>query len=195
MTFKSRITIYIRQKYQVHSVRREGWMLMKTTTSRKRKDSQRGAAMLEATAIILLMLGLLFLVVDLSLALFTKATLQEAAEAGVRFAVTDRVASGQTYMNDSIKQVVQQNSLGMLSGANGACKIAINYTNAVTGQPSTGNPGDVVEVSVVGYNYKPIGILKSSSPISITASSSDVLEACPLAGCPPVADPTPPTCP
>jgi Flp pilus assembly protein TadG len=168
---------------------------MKITGGKNKNNSERGAAMLEATAVILLMLGLLFLVVDLALALFTKATLQEAAEAGVRFAVTDRVASGQTYMNDSIIQVVQQNSLGMLSGSNGACKIAINYTNPVTGLASTGNPGDIVEVSVVGYNYKPVGILKSSSPISITASSSDVLEACPLAGCPPVADPTPPTCP
>src|SRR5580698_397158 len=157
---------------------------MKITGGKNKNNSERGAAMLEATAVILLMLGLLFLVVDLALALFTKATLQEAAEAGVRFAVTDRVASGQTYMNDSIIQVVQQNSLGMLSGSNGACKIAINYTNPVTGLASTGNPGDIVEVSVVGYNYKPVGILKSSSPISITASSSDVLEACPLAGCP-----------
>jgi Flp pilus assembly protein TadG len=164
-------------------------------TGKNRKETQRGAAMMEATAIILLMFGLLFLVVDIALALFTKSTLQEAAEAGVRFAVTDRLASGQNYMNDSIVQVVQQNSLGMLNGTNGACKIGINYTNPVTGLASTGNPGDIVEVSVVGYNYKPVGILKSSSPISITASSSDVLEACPLAGCPPVANPNPPTCP
>jgi Flp pilus assembly protein TadG len=168
---------------------------MKAIAKRNGKDSQRGQSLIEATAITLLIFGLLFLVVDLALALFTKSTLQSAAEAGVRFAVTDRLASGQTYMNDSITQVVQQNSLGMLAGANGACKIAINYTNPVTGLASTGNPGDVVEVSVVGYTYQPVGILKSSSPISITTSSSDVLESCPLAGCPPVANPTPPTCP
>jgi len=149
---------------------------------------------MEATAIMLLMFGLLFLLVDLSLALFTKATLQQAVQAGTRFAVTTRLATGQSYLNDSIVQVVQQNSLGMLNGANGACKIAIGYTNPVTGAASTGNPGDVVEVSVVGYKYNPVGILKSASPISIAASSSDVLESCPLAGCPPVANPTPPTC-
>jgi Flp pilus assembly protein TadG len=45
----------------------------------------------------LLLFGLLFLVVDLSLALFTKATLQQAREAGVRFAVTDQLATGQSY--------------------------------------------------------------------------------------------------
>jgi Flp pilus assembly protein TadG len=141
------------------------------------------------------MFGLLFLVIDLALALFTKSTLQEAVESGVRFAVTDRLASGQAYMNDSIVQVVQQSSLGMLSGSNGACKIAINYTNPVTGLASTGNPGDIVEVSVIGYHYSPVGILKSSSPITIGASSSDVLESCSVAGCPPVANPKPPTCP
>ena len=55
--------------------------------------------MVEATAIILLLFGLIFLVVDLSLALFTKAALQEAVKAGVRFAVTDQLTSGTSYMN------------------------------------------------------------------------------------------------
>lgn len=168
---------------------------MKPVASRKRKQSERGNTLIEVSAIMLLMLGLLFLVVDLSLALFTKATLQSAVQAGVRFAVTDRLGSGQSYMNDSIVQVVQQNALGMLNGANGACKISISYFNPVTGAASTGTGGDVVEVSVTSYNYTPIGILKSASPIPITASSSDVLEQCPLGGCPPVANPSPAACP
>jgi len=151
--------------------------------------------MVEATAIILLLFGLIFLVVDLSLALFTKAALQEAVKAGVRFAVTDQLTSGTSYMNDSIVQVVQQNALGMLNGSSGACQISIKYFNPVTGAASSGNGGDVVEVSVVGYNYTPVGILKSASPISITASSSDVMESCQLTGCPPVVNPNPPTCP
>ena len=167
---------------------------MKTAPSRTRNDSQRGNTMIEATAIMLLMFGLLFLIVDLSLALFTKATLQQAVQAGVRFAVTEQLALGQSYVNDSIVQVVQQNALGMLNGPNGACKIAINYFNPVTGAASTGTGGDVVEVSVVGYKYTPVGILKSASPISIAASSSDVMESCPLGGCPAIANPTPPTC-
>ena len=168
---------------------------MKTAASRKRNASQRGNALVETTAIILPLLGLMFLIVDLSFALFTKATLQEAAEAGVRFAVTTRLASGQSYLNDSIVQVVQQNALGLLNGANGACKISINYFNAVTGQASGGTGGDVVQVSVAGYTYTPVGILKSGSPIPITASSSDVMESCPLTGCPPVTNPSPPSCP
>jgi len=144
--------------------------------------------------ILLLMFGLLFLVVDLSLAVFTKATLQAAVHAGVRFAVTEQLATGQNYLNDSVVQVVQQNALGMLNGSNGACKISINYYNPVTGAASTGTGGDVVEVSVTGYNYTPVGILKSAGPISLSASSSDVMESCPLGGCPAIANPAPPVC-
>jgi hypothetical protein len=163
--------------------------------NRLQDKSERGSFLIEASMITLLMFGLLFLVTDICMALFTKATLQEAVREGVRFAVTDRISSGQSYMNDSIKQAVQQHALGMLNGASGACKITINYYNPITGQPSSGTGGDVVEVSVVGYTYAPIGILKSASPISITASSSDVLEPCPLGGCPTVSNPKPPVCP
>ncbi len=168
---------------------------MKPDSGAASQHGERGSYVVEASAITLLTLGLIFLVVDLSLALFTKATLQQAVQAGTRFAVTDRLGSGQSYMNDSIVQVVQQNSLGMLNGASGACQISVNYFNPVTGQASTGTGGDVVEVSVKGYSYSPTGILKSSSPIPISASSSDVLEQCPLGGCPPMANPKPPVCP
>ncbi len=48
---------------------------------------------MEGTAITLLLFGLLFLVVDLALALFTKATLQSAVRAGVRLAVTEQLGS------------------------------------------------------------------------------------------------------
>ena len=169
-------------------------MPMRIIASQGRQVNQRGNTLLEASAVALLLFGLMFLLIDLALALFTKATLQSAVREGVRFAVTERLASGQSYLNDSVVQVVQQNSLGLLSGASGACKIVVSYTNPVTGAASGGVGGDVVEVSVVGYNYQPIGILKSGSPIGITASSSDVMENCPLLGCPPATDPNPPSC-
>ncbi|MGA2592906.1 MAG: TadE/TadG family type IV pilus assembly protein [Bryobacteraceae bacterium] len=164
-------------------------------TSRNERNPERGSYLLEAVGVVMLFFGLLFLVFDLAMAVYTKSTLQEAARAGVRFAVTAQLAPNQSYLNDSIVAVVQQNAMGMLNGTNGACKIAINYYNPVTGQPDTGMGGDVVEVSIVGYGYTPVGILKSSSPISLSASSSDVMEQCPLAGCPPVANPHPISCP
>jgi len=168
---------------------------MKPVAKTKNNESERGSYLLEASLVTLLLFGLMFLLVDLSLVLFTKATLEAAVREGVRFAITDQLAANQSYLNDSIKQVVQQHALGMLNGPNGACKISINYFNPATGLPDVGTGGDVVEVSVVGYAYTPVGVLKSSIPMSITASSSDVMESCPLAGCPPASNPSPPTCP
>lgn len=150
---------------------------------------------MEASGIVLLLLGLIFLVIDLSMAIYTKATLQSAVRAGVRFAVTEQLSENQSYLNDSIRAVVQQNAMGMLNGDSGACRILINYYNPLTGQPDTGTGGNVIEVSIAGYGYTPVGILKSRDPISITASSSDVMEPCPLSGCPPVVNPRPITCP
>ena len=47
-----------------------------------------------------------------------------------------------------------------------------------------------------GYQYTPLGaILKSGAPVSISVQASDVLEQCPLAGCPTAVNPAPPTCP
>jgi len=168
---------------------------MKRAAIRGGKRSERGSYIVEATVTTMLLFGIIFLTIDLALALFTKSTLQQAVHAGVRFAVTEQLGSGQTYLNDSIVQVVQQNALGMLNGTSGACKISISYYNPNTGLADSGTGGDVVEVSIVGYTYSPIGILKSSSPIPITASASDVMEDCPVTGCPPAANPHPPVCP
>jgi len=159
------------------------------------RESERGSSLIEATLIIMLMFGLLFLVIDISLAFFAKSTLQEAVRQGVRFAVTERLGSGQSYLNDSIVQVVQQNALGMLNGPSGACKVAINYYNPVTGAASGGTGGDIVQVSIVGYTYTPVGILKSANPIPVSVISSDVMEPCPLGGCPRVINPAPVPCP
>lgn len=167
---------------------------MKPVVKGRFNRSERGSYLIEASLVTLLLFGLMFLLIDICLALFTKATLQEAVHAGVRFAVTDQLGTNQSYMDDSIKAVVQANALGMLSGANGACKISVSYYNPITGQADGGTGGDVVEVSVAGYNYTPVGILKSGSPVSLTASSSDVLEQCPLGGCPAMTNPNPPAC-
>ncbi|MFN7994059.1 MAG: TadE family protein [Bryobacteraceae bacterium] len=160
-----------------------------------RRRFQRGSYLIEATLITLLMFGLLFLLIDICLLLFTNSTLQNAVREGARFAVTEQLASGQNYLNDSVVQVVQQHAGGLLNGPSGACKISISYYNPITGQASSGVAGDIVQVSVVGYTYTPIALLKSGSPIPVAAVSSDVLEQCPLGGCPPIANPKPPTCP
>jgi Flp pilus assembly protein TadG len=158
-------------------------------------DSERGSETVEAGLTVVLIFGLLFLLMDLALAIFVKATLQQAVRAGVRFAVTAQTLPSQSYMNDSIISVVQSNSLRLLNGTQGACKIAISYFNPA-GTAGTAAGGNVVQVAVNGYNYMPLGpILKSGSPVPINVVSADVMEPCPVAGCPPAANPVPLTCP
>ena len=168
-------------------------MLQRTrcTTS----NSERGSFLIEASLTAILYFGLLFLLIDLSLALFFKATLQQAVREGVRFAVTERNLPSVSYMNDSVTQVVQQRALGLLNGASGACKISINYYDSVTGAASTGKDSDVIVVAAA-YSFNPLGpILKSASAVRLQASSSDVMERCPIGGCPAASNPAAAACP
>jgi Flp pilus assembly protein TadG len=152
--------------------------------------------MIEVGITVVLLFGLLFLIMDLSMLLFVRTTLQDAAREGVRYGVTGTQVGGNTYLNDSIRQVVQDAALGFLSGTAGACKINIAYINPDTGTASIGTQGDVIYVSVNGYNYTPLGaVLKSADPFSISVSASDILEKCPIGGCPVAQNPTPMVCP
>jgi len=66
----------------------------------------------------------MFLIMDISWAVFSKAALQHAVREGTRYAVTYRTMTG-VGQDASIKSVVQQNSLGMLNGSGGASLISI----------------------------------------------------------------------
>ena len=175
----------------VHAANGEKAMI----TQSKRKKRQRGSQTIEGGLVCLILFGLILLVLDLSLSIFIKSTLTTAARDGVRFAVTGQLLPGDTYLNDSIAKVVQNSSIGFLSNAN-ACLVSVTYYDA-SGQVTT-NPtaGSVVQVSVQGYPYTPLGALfKSGDPIPITTQASDILEACPVGGCPGAVNPKPPTCP
>jgi Flp pilus assembly protein TadG len=151
---------------------------------------------IEVGLTVVLLFGLIFLVMDLSMLLFTRSTLQEAVRDGVRVGVTGAQYGSNIYVNDSIRAAVQDSALGLLNGAEGACKIQINYYNPDTGAASTGTQGDVLVVSVNGYSYTPFAaLLKSGNPLSISVSSSDIVERCPASGCPATQNPTPLSCP
>jgi len=139
---------------------------------------------------VVLLFGLIFLVMDLAMLLFVQSNLMQAVREGVRVGVTGRPYKGYTYVNDAIRAMVQDQALGLLNGASGACRIQINYFNPDTGTPSTGTQGDLLVVSVPNFNYTPLGaVLKSADPFSISVSSSDVVERCPAAGCPATVNP------
>jgi hypothetical protein len=149
---------------------------------------------MEAGMITLLMFGLIFLLMDISLSIFIKSTLQEAARDGVRFGVTEQLLTGDSYLSDSIGKVVQQSALGFISKP--GCQVTVSYFDPYGGATTTPTAGSVLSVAVQGYQYTPLGaILKSGAPVSISVQASDIMEACPSTGCPAAVNPTPPTCP
>jgi Flp pilus assembly protein TadG len=142
------------------------------------------------------MFGLIFLIFDMAFSLYIKSTLQEAARDGVRFAITGQTLAGDAYLNDSIVKTVQKSALGLLSGANGACKVSVNYYDPYGGASAAAQGGYVVQVSITGVKYTPLAaILKDSAPVTVSVQASDVMESCPVGGCPNTANPAPPTCP
>lgn len=160
------------------------------------RGSQKGVTVVEVGITVVLLFGLIFLVMDLSMLLFVRSTLQQAVREGVRIGVTGRQFGTNAYLDDSIRQATQDESLGFLGGTEGACKIQINYYNPETGAASTGTQGDVLVVSVNAYSYTPLGaVLKSADPFLITVSSSDIVERCPASGCSATQNPTPLSCP
>lgn len=168
-------------------------MMTNTNPGCARRRGERGSETVEAGLITLIMFALIFLLFDISLSLFIKSTLQEAAVDGVRFGVTEQLLTGNTYMNDSINSVVQSAAMGFIT--NPGCQVTITYYDPYGGVTTTPIGGDILQVAITGYQYTPLGaILKSGAPVSISVQASDVMEQCPLAGCPTAVNPTPPVC-
>ena len=148
--------------------------------------SERGAELVEFSLVMIPMFGVLFLVVDLAWMLFARATLQHAVREGVRYAVTGQTLAGMGQDN-SIRTVVQQNSMGILAGAHGASLITISYFDPNNNfAPTTSNAGgNVVQVSVAGLAIFPMApLFRNKNALSLSAVSSDVVEGSP-GGIPP----------
>jgi Flp pilus assembly protein TadG len=143
-----------------------------------RRNGQRGSQLVEAGFMLVPFLALAFLVLDEGWAIFVKATLQTAVREGTRYAVTGQSAG-------SIQTVVQQYALGLLSGSQEST-LVINCWNPVNAQPNPadttqcGVGGNIVEVSVEGYQISPLApLLRSSIPVAVTVSAADLIEGTP----------------
>ncbi len=153
-----------------------------------RRADQRGNTIVESALILLPMFAMLFAIIDFSVALFMKNTIQYAVRQGVRYAVTGQTLSGMG-QDASIKSVVQQNSMGFLNGTTGASYIAISYYSpktlaTVTGVGSNAG-GNIVQISVTGFSWAwMVPLWRSAAPLAITAASSDLVET-PSNGIPP----------
>jgi Flp pilus assembly protein TadG len=168
-----------------------------------RRKKRRGQAGIETVLVIIPMFMILLSIIDLSVAIFIMDTLEYAARQGVRYAITDNVATQDgtgtgpgnpavTLNQDaSIRQVVRDNSLGFLASAPDS-EITINYyaLNAsndwvsVTGANSNAG-GNLVKVSVTGFSWAwMVPHFRGQTSLSMNAASADMMQGCPGGVCP-----------
>ncbi|MEO8369851.1 MAG: TadE/TadG family type IV pilus assembly protein [Candidatus Solibacter sp.] len=156
------------------------------------RSRRRGSVMVESALAFLPMIAVLFGVLDVSIAIFVKNTVQFAVCQGVRYAVTSQTMNG-LGQDDSIKTVVQGYTVGLLDSLSpdhvGKNRISITYYDpvslaAVSGAGSNVG-GNIVVVSATGLSWAwMIPLMSSTSPLTFSVSSADIMEATPVAGAP-----------
>jgi len=154
---------------------------------RARNGRRRGNAFIEAAFVLVPLFAILFAIIDFGFAIFLKNTFMHAVREGTRYAVTYKTASGLGH-DDSIKAVVKSHGMGFLTSTANAEKIKVRYYNPTTfAETSENAPGNIVEISVEGYNWGWMAPLwRSSTPLNFTVRSSDRMESLPGGIAPPV---------
>ncbi|MFZ0590684.1 MAG: TadE/TadG family type IV pilus assembly protein [Bryobacteraceae bacterium] len=130
---------------------------------------EEGSEIIEFSLVIIPLFGFLFLIVSVCWVIFAQATLQYAATAGVRFAITRQ-------SNAAIQALVQQDSLGFITATN---QIKVTYYNPSNLQPVPSNaPGNLVQVKVLNVPIGPLAPILggTSTPTLIPVSAADVME-------------------
>ena len=130
---------------------------------------------------ILPFLALFFLLIDTCYAIFVKATLQYAVQAGVNDAIT-YTHSG---LINEVKNTVSTQSLNLIPPGNVTVSFfapSVSLTQPVTVGSNGVIPnqaGNIVEVDV-SYNFHPLApLFRSSFPITFSATSASVLAVFP----------------
>jgi len=156
--------------------------------SLRRRRRSGGNALLEWMLVILPSMALICFFVDVTWALFTWATIQNAVREGCRYAITFQTQTG-LGQDASIENTVVQWSMGLVQ----ANQVTVQYftqsapttpiSNTCTPTPCGNVPNNIVQVSVQSYpltwlfpfSGTIINPFISSSPASISAYSYDVL--------------------
>jgi Flp pilus assembly protein TadG len=151
-----------------------------TSNSLGRRRRQRGSYYVEVALVFLPMFAIMLAIVDFSMAIFIRATMQNAAREGVRYAVTYQLMSGMCH-DASIKQTMKNSAVGFLSDPIHEDKIKIRYYNPTTLAEVTGTnsnaPGNLVEVGVEGYQWSWIAPLwRNNSPFVVNVYAADRME-------------------
>jgi len=166
----------------------------------RRRKNQKGAEALEATMTFVLFFGFLFLIMDISMAVFIRGDLQTAAEAGVRTGVTENL-NGASYLSDAIVTSVQQNSKGFLTTHTAQCTVQVQYYDPDATPPAyvtslTSGHNTILLVTVNNYTYKPMGpILQGPKALNLSAVATGAMQPCPNGQCPAATNPVAPACP
>jgi hypothetical protein len=153
----------------------------KLKTSRKSRES--GSQVVETTLVIIPMMLMTFLMLDLSMVIFLRTTMQEAVREGDRYAITGQNSPGPC-QDDSIKHVVKHFALGFLNSTTAAATIHVQFVNPDTGGQGTNAYGNIVNVKIEGYKYAAMAPFERLNfPLYIFAEASDIVE--PLSGAAP----------
>jgi hypothetical protein len=145
---------------------------------------EKGSTTVEFGLVLIPLMAFVFLLMDTTWVIFARATLQHAAREGVRFGVTGQIQAPATCLGDSVREVVVTNSFGFVPSSASSTMVAVTYYNpntlaVISGSGATAG-GNVIQVSISGLNIPSFApVWRSSSPISLAASSSDVLESPP----------------
>ena len=168
------------------------------TPSRARPGSRkkRGSEVVEFTFVLLPLLSMLFVLLDASWGIFAKATLQQAVRVGVRTGITitgtQATAAGET-LTQMVKDAVQANALGLLSGTTGRGYIQVHYyaqnsssstgVSDVSTQSNGNTPGNIMQVSVNGFPLLPLvpriynwATKPDNNPTVLNVASADRIE-------------------
>ncbi len=148
----------------------------------KPRQRQSGAALIEVAVTIIPLFAFVFLIFDVAWVIFAQSTLQASVRQGVRYAVTCQIASGQTGLDASVRQVVVQNSMGFIQSSKASSLISIKYFSPTTLAQITGSgaiaEGNIVQVSVTGISVTSFGpIMRTATPLMLSATASDVMES------------------
>lgn len=150
------------------------------------RDGRRGSSMVEFAFVLLPFLAFVFGFFSISFWMFAKASLHHATREGVRFAITAKTLPGLAH-DASIRQVVRDNSFGLLSDPALADQIVIEYFAADgTGATQGNGAGNIVKVSVRNYEAPLlVAPMLFSLPSSVTLNVSSVDKMEPFPGAPP----------
>lgn len=150
---------------------------------RRSRKPERGSASIELSLTLLPLMAMVMGIVDFTMPIFLQSLFTHAVTQGARYGITYQTRTGQTH-SQSIKSVVQENAAGFLNATTDMNLIQVKFYSPLTFSEVTGPNanvgGNIVEVSISGYNWTNIApIWRSSGPLAIRATSADRLEMLP----------------